>query len=191
MVYECMRSFHDRGGGAIPTLPLNYNPLKPNFMPKLSKGLQQENISRIRRLLVLKPDATAREISEATHLDKEYVQKLIGKIRGERAKRMDLKTIDIVLAEFEDVLSESDKRLWKIVNNETASDKNVIAALRELRSNIKEVFDKMFDAGIFERQLGKATIEHKVSPERVIFLRKAFDNAFGTTKKSIAEPTEE
>lgn len=150
-------------------------------MPHLADGLVKQYISRIRRILVLKPDASVREVGEILGIDKDYANKLLNKIRKERAKRMDLKTVNLVLAEFEDIMSESDKKLWAIVNTENQDTKSVIFALKELRNNNVALFDKMFDAGIFERQLGKLKTEEKMNDEERVVLDKIIENVFRTT----------
>jgi len=63
-----------------------------------SKEKQQEHISRIRRILVIKPDSTILGIREALSnqgkplkLDKDYIKRLV---RGERQKNYNRKSRD-------------------------------------------------------------------------------------------------
>ena len=99
-----------------------------------------------------------RQLKIPLELDKDYINKLIRKIRGEQAKRIDYYTLNKKLAEFEDKMSESDLRLWAIITSPNAMNTEKIAALREVRNNNRELFDKMFDAGVFERKLGELNI---------------------------------
>lgn len=135
---------------------------------RYSKEKQQEHISQIRRILVIKPDSSILNIREALakqrkslNLDKDYINKLVNKIRKERAKRLDHYTINKILAEFQDEIGELKRRLWIIIINPDNPDKDKIAAIRELRTSSKDLFDKMFDAGIFKRKLGELEIEDK------------------------------
>ena len=135
---------------------------------RLSKETQREHISQIRRILVIKPDSSIREVKEALanrtkplNLDKDYINKLVNKIRVERTKRLDGHTINVVLAKFQDETEELKKRLWTIIIDHGSLEKDKIAAIRELRNSSKDLFDKMFDAGIFERKLGDIGIEDK------------------------------
>ena len=129
-----------------------------------SKEQKKEFISHIRRILVIDPDATIRGIRDSLmrrkkplKLDKNYIGDLINKIRKERAKRLDHYTINKVLVRFQDEVEELKKRLWVIITNPESSEKDKIAAIRELRNSSKDLFDKMFDAGIFKKQLGEVT----------------------------------
>ena len=127
-----------------------------------SKEKQQEHISQIRRILVMKPDATILGVQallqkqrKPLKLDKNYINRLVNKIRKERAKRLDHYTVHKVLAEFQDEIGELKKRLWGILNNAGATPHEKISAVKELRSSSVDLFDKMFDAGVFEKKMGE------------------------------------
>ena len=135
---------------------------------RLSKETQQGHISQIRRILVIKPESTILEVKDALmnqrnplSLDKDYINKLINKIRRERIKRLDGYTVNVVLAKFQDEMEELKKRLWIIITEPMTEDKDKIAAIKEIRNSSKDLFDKMFDSGIFERKLGEIGIEDK------------------------------
>lgn len=160
-------------------------------MPKTGER-QKEHIARIRQVLVMKSNATILKIKKILEedfddplkLDKDYINRLVNKIRGERAKRIDYYTLNQKLAEFEDKLNESDLRLWAIVNEPFSDTKNKIAALREIRNNNKELFDKMFDAGVFKRKIGEIEIGEKLSDEEQDLLKKAIELSYETNKKT-------
>ena len=135
---------------------------------RYSEERKQEHISQIRMILVVKPESSISDIKKALgkqrnplNLDKDYIHKLAIKIRKERTKRLDHYTINKVLAEFQDEIGELKKRLWIIITNPDSTEKDKIAAIRELRTSSKDLFDKMFDAGIFSRKLGELEIESK------------------------------
>ena len=139
---------------------------------KVIKEKELEYISQIKRILVVKPDSSIREVKDALmrqrkplSLDKDYINKLVNKIRKERAKRLDYYTVNKVLAEFQDEVEELKKRLWSIIMNPLSSERDKISAIKELRNSSKDLFDKMFDAGVFERQLGKLKAEGLLSSE--------------------------
>lgn len=152
-----------------------------------SEERKQEHISQIRRILVIKPDSSILDIKEALakrdrkplNLDKDYINKLVNKIRKERAKRLDHYTINKILAEFQDEIGELKRRLWIIITNPDSTEKNKIAAVRELRTSSKDLFDKMFDAGVFKRKLGELEIGKKLTPEEEELLKKAIDLDYG------------
>jgi len=81
-----------------------------------SKERQQEHISQIRRILVVKPEASILDIKDSLSkqrspldLDKDYINKLVNRIRKERAKRLDKYTINVILANFQDEVEELKK----------------------------------------------------------------------------------
>jgi len=149
---------------------------------RYTKERQKEHISQIRRLLVIKPEASIFDIKEALanqrkplKLDKDYINKLVNKIRKERAKRLDYYTINVVLAKFQDEILELKKRLWVIITNAESSEKDKIAAIRELRTSSNDLFNKMFDSGVFTKKLGKLEIGSKLSEEEQELLKRAID----------------
>jgi len=161
-----------------------------------SKERQQEHISQIRRILVVKTDSSILDIKEALakqriplELDKDYINKLVNKIRKERSKRLDHHTINKVLAEFQDEIEELKKRLWVIITNPESSEKDKIAAIRELRNSSNNLFDKMFDAGIFKRKIGELEIGKTLSQKEQNLIKKAIELDYGKPKtKSEPKP---
>ena len=156
---------------------------------KYSKEQQQEHISQIRRVLVIKPEASILNIKEtlasqrkSLDLDKDYINKLVNRIRKERAKRLDKYTINKVLAEFQDEVEELKKRLWIIITNAEGSEKDKIAAIRELRTSSKELFDKMFDAGVFKRKIGEIEFGKNLTQEEQDLIKKAIELNYGKSK---------
>jgi len=152
-----------------------------------SKERQQEHIGQIRRILVIKPEASILDIKESLSkqrspldLDKDYINKLVNRIRKERAKRLDKYTINVILANFQDEVEELKKRLWLIITNPNSSDQSKISAIRELRTSSKDLFDKMFDAGVFKRKLGEIEIGKTLSAEEQDLIKQAIELNYGT-----------
>jgi hypothetical protein len=68
---------------------------------------------------------------------------------------------------------------WEIANDQFARKQDRVMALREIREAHSAVFEKLFDAGVFERKLGTldATIRNTPLPEdRKQAIRVAFEN---------------
>ncbi len=156
-----------------------------------SKEKQQEHTSQIRRILVMRPDATILGVQDLLQkqrkplkLDKDYINRLINKLRKERAKRLDHYTVNKVLAEFQDEIKELKKRLWAILNNAGSTPKEKIMAVKELRSSSVDLFDKMFDAGIFEKKLGEVRLG-------LFDYTKQDENRTNDSDKKVAENDEE
>lgn len=155
---------------------------------------EAEYIERIRAIIVRKPDISIRQIKkvlaenrqEPLNIDKEYLARLVGKIRRDRAQRLNHYTVNVVLGEFEQEVKELKKSLWAIIGNPLGDDKVKVAAIKELRNSSVALFDKMFDAGLFDRNLGKLETEQSLSPEIEAMIQKAITHGYGNgdTKNS-------
>jgi hypothetical protein len=165
---------------------------------RYSKEQQKEHISQIRRILVIKPDSSILSIQEdlkiqrnPLSLNKDYINKLVNRIRKERAKRLDYYTVNTVLANFQDEVEELKKRLWIIITDIESSQRDKIAAIRELRTSSKDLFDKMFDAGIFSRKLGELEIGKTLTDEEQELIKKAIELDYGKKSEPKPEPEPE
>jgi len=160
-------------------------------MARYSKTRINEFIARVRALLVRKPDLSLREIqalleahpTESLHLQLTYIGKLVNKIRKEREERMNHHTVNKVLATFHDEAEEIKNRLWMIATDPKSTKAEVIAALRELRNTSKDVMDSMFNAGVFERQLGKMKIEGKLDEKQEERIKDIINHVFRAKPK--------
>lgn len=133
-------------------------------MPKYSKNRQGEHIALIRRILIVRPDSTIFGVKDLlakreppVNLDKDYIAKLLNKIRKEKAYRIEHYTVNKILVDFDDEVKELKRRLWSIVADPGTEDADKIRAIKEIRNSSANLFDKMFDAGVFKKQLGEST----------------------------------
>ena len=153
-------------------------------MPALSTKTKHYYRERIRSILVQNPQTSIEGITQRLErdglkLDRHYVGKLVGEIHAERSKRADTWTLNLALASFQDAMAEIARVGWTIANDEMASGRDRAAALREIREAYNAVFEKLFDAGVFERKLGTldATIRNTPLPEeRKQAIRAVFEN---------------
>jgi hypothetical protein len=135
---------------------------------RYTKERQKEHISAIRRVLVIKPESSILGIKEALlkrkkplKLDKDYINKMVRKIRAERSQRLDRYTINKTLAGFQDEINELKNRLWRIIITPETSERDKISAIKELRNSSIGLFDKMFESGVFEKKLGELNVSDK------------------------------
>ncbi len=153
-------------------------------MPALSTKTKHYYRERIRSILVQNPQTSIEGITQRLEqqglkLDRHYVGKLVGEIHVERAKRADTWTLNLALASFQDAMSEIARVGWEIANDQMAPGRDRAAALREVRESYNAMFEKLFDAGVFERKLGTldATIRNTPLPEdRKQAIRLVFEN---------------
>ena len=153
-------------------------------MPAISKDKQEFYKSRIRAIVSVEHQITLVQIldklaKEGIHLDRDYLSKLANKVYQERTKRADRQTLNYALAAFEDTMTEVVRVAWSIANDKSARKQDRVMALREVREAHKDVFEKLFDAGVFERKLG--TLDNVIrntplAPERKQVIRDVFGN---------------
>ena len=141
---------------------------------RVSKENENYYISLIRRLIVIDHRMTVRELREhllenSVKLEDDYIYKLRNKIYRQRAMQADRVTLNMALGKFADALSETTKQAWQIAVDKTVDKRTRVAALKEVREAEKDLFDKLFDAGVFQRKLGEVNLNvirnRPLSPE--------------------------
>ncbi len=153
-------------------------------MPALSTKTKHYYRERIRSILVQHPQTSIEGIkqrleTDGLKLDRHYVGKLVNEIYAERTKRADTWILNHALASFQDAMGEIARVGWTIANDEMVPGRDRAAALREIREAYNLMFEKLFDAGVFERKLGTldATIRNTPLPEdRKQAIRFVFQN---------------
>lgn len=153
-------------------------------MPALSTKTKHYYRERIRSILVQNPQTSIEGITQrldqdGLKLDRHYVGKLVGEIHTDRAKRANTWTLNMALASFQDAMGEIVRVGWEIASDAKQEGRDRAAALREIREAHNAMFEKLFDAGVFERKLGTldATIRNTPLPEeRKQVIRATFQN---------------
>lgn len=165
-------------------------------MPAYSKEREYDFITRIRSVIVQKHDASGREIKEALNtgddpvdLDLDYIYKLLRKIKQERAFRLDLQTLSEVLTEYQDKSAVAQNMLWTFITDPGIDISDRIAAIREMHSISTTVLDKLFDAGVFERNLGRMKAEGVLNPEQQEAIEKAMKYVFRYKQNPVDQVT--
>ena len=140
---------------------------------QISKEQRSEFKELIRRLKVMNPRISVLKVQDALkkrnppiHLSRVYVNDLLKEIAKENAERYKNVTIDLVLSSFQDEVEELKGRLWEIINDRNSNYSEKINAIRELRNSSRDVFEKMFDAGVFDRNIGKIMINNLSEEEK-------------------------
>lgn len=151
-------------------------------MPKISAERKQFYKSKIRSLLAIDHQMSNREIESqleqnGINLEEHYIGKLRRSIETEKSLRTDRLTLNHALATVSDVLSETTRLAWDIALSKGAKPQDRIAAMREIRKSHTDMFNLLFDAGIFNRKLG--TLEHEIrnaplSEEKKKTIREVF-----------------
>jgi hypothetical protein len=154
-------------------------------MPAIVKDKKQYIVSRVRSIIAqdhqIPLDDLAQRLDReyGIKIERHYLSTLVKKIYAERVKRADRQTLNYALASFEDTMTQVVRVAWEIANDQFARKQDRVMALREIREAHSAVFEKLFDAGVFERKLGTldATIRNTpLPPERKESIRLVFEN---------------
>ncbi len=153
-------------------------------MPRISHENKEFYKARIRSLLAIDHTMSQRDLQaqleeNGVHLDRGYIAKLSQEIAKERMIRADRKILNFALDVIEDTLTETNRIAWQIALNTTAKRSERLMALRKIDKAHFDLFNLLFDAGVFDRRLG--SIEHTIrnaplSEERKAAIRSAFKN---------------
>lgn len=153
-------------------------------MPSISQDTKQYYKSRIRSIIARDPQITQVALCERLKddgivLDRWFAAKLLKDIHAERIKRLNTLTLNYALSAFQDVMMEISAVAWEIANDQFTRKQDRVMALREVREAHKDMFEKLFDAGVFERKLGTldATIRNTpLSDEKKQTIEAVFAN---------------
>ena len=153
-------------------------------MPAYSTDTKKYHRERVRSIMVQNPMLAGEHIRQKLErqglvLDRTYINGIVNDIHRERARRAETWTLNNALAALQDAMGEIVRVGWTIANDEHTPGRDRAAALREIREAHNLVFEKMFDAGVFERKLGTldAVIRNTPLPdERKQAIRATFEN---------------
>lgn len=113
------------------------------------------------------------------NIDRHYINKLVNEIHTERAKRANTWALNRALSDFQDVMAEIARVGWEIINDPMAKNQDRVMAMREVREAYNTSFEKLFDAGVFERKVGTLDIAIRNAPlpdEKKQAIRATFEN---------------
>lgn len=167
-------------------------------VPKISTEHRQYYKARIRSVIAQRPQTSQQALAErlaaeGLKLDRKYLGSLLNAIHVERIKRLNTLTLNYALPAFQDTMMEISAVAWSIADGEFARKQDRVMALREVREAHEDMFEKLFDAGVFERKLGTMDMAIRNRPlpeERKQAIRAVFQNwgLIGAPKED-AEPS--
>jgi hypothetical protein len=170
-------------------------------MPAYSSDTKKYHRERVRSILVQNPMLAGEHIrrklsQDGLVLDRNYINAIVNQIHRERVKRAETWTLNSALTALQDAMGEVVRVGWEIANDKMAEGRDRAAALREIREAYNLMFEKMFDAGVFERKLGTfdAVIRNTPLPEeRKQAIRSVFENwgLLETPKEDVPPKTDD
>ena len=148
-------------------------------------------MSNIRQLLAIDPEMSLREMQEQLaqnniNIDINYLGRLRNKHLNARAHRIDRTAQKQALAQINDAMTETKRRMWPILLSKTSTNNEKIAAAAEIRDTYRFVYSLMQEAGIFDKKLGTIDVEVKVKAEtdpRVARLVQSIESLWLPPKK--------
>lgn len=168
-------------------------------MPRISHDHKQFYKSKIRSLLAMDHSQSSRELQQnleenGIHIARNYIDKLRREIDREKMLSVDRMTIGRSLLIVADALTEATRINWNIANNPQSKRGERIAATREIRKAHVDMFNLLFDAGVFDRKLG--SIEHTIrnaplSEEQKVAIRSAFQKWGLTPQESKSDASDD
>jgi len=147
-------------------------------MSKYSDEKLYEIDVRIRRLKTTNPNMSALQMAEVLKLTPNFVAKRKKRIDREDAEAIKRITVEEDLADIRNFLNAVLPEISRFVFDQTIKPKDRINAVKVLIEGKIKLLNSKFDAGVFEKQLGKLKTEDRVSEEERKVLLNAFDNAF-------------
>ncbi len=115
--------------------------------------------NHVRRLLIMDGGMTNIQIAKhmtavGIRVSDDYVGLLRKKIIREKLKSEVHWTIKVYLHDFIETMHEADRRLWQVATDGSEPARTRVHALGQIRQNRIAVLDKLFEAGVFRKQLG-------------------------------------
>ena len=149
-----------------------------NYDMRLSKEYSGELLASVRKELVIDPNITIAGLQERLEalydrrFDKNYVAKLKNKAYRERGARIS-NSLAYEVSAFEDTVNEACARLWEIIDDESATARDKIAAMRGIMGARSDLIDIKTAAGAYNQQPKKEvgvewTEEQKAEVERAL-----------------------
>ncbi len=132
-------------------------------MSNYSEEKREEHKIKVRNILIRRPNVSIRQIvkvlkSENAELDKDYVNKIVRELDAKRTANLDKYALKSAVASFWERVNETDTYLWQILTDPKQPARDRVMAAREIRLNYKDVLEVMFNAGMFDRKVGKVDI---------------------------------
>lgn len=151
-------------------------------MSRYSKDKIQEIDAQIGRLMAIYPNISALKISETLGFDHNFVCKRKKKIEQKNTEAIKTLTVEQDLGDIRNFLNSTLPEIAKIIFNKDSADKDKIGAMKVIMEGKKTFLDHKFDAGIFERQLGKLKTDTSFGEEEKKLIAEALNYAFNTDK---------
>lgn len=126
---------------------------------RLSKEIQQKNLITIRQLLVRNPDATLRQLHEATKFSEAYIIRLKKKIDRQAIHGYNHNLMRDI-AKIENDYKELLKKLWLVIDSKSSTYNEKVAAIRQVKEIDAKLLEAKFNAGLYERKLGTVDVNN-------------------------------
>lgn len=151
-------------------------------MSRYSKDKIKEIDNKIGRLMAIYPNISALKMAETLGLDHNFVGKRKRKIEQANIEAIKNMTVEEDLGDIRNFLNSTLPEITKIVFDKNSTAKDKINAVKVLIDGKKTFMDKKFDAGIFERQLGKLKTDNSLGEEERKLITEALNYGFNADR---------
>jgi hypothetical protein len=123
------------------TITIN-DPTPGDKKMKYSQQAQEENLSKVRRLMATHPGASVRDLQylltcHEIKLDKDYINKLKNKVIKERKYILDRETVKTVMADLKDIKDETVRQMADIAFSPVSKRPERIRAMAVMMERFK------------------------------------------------------
>lgn len=152
-------------------------------MSKHSDEYYREIRAKIRKLLQIRPNVTAREISKVFEIPYKMALRELAKVRREIIEDLKQATSEKDLAEFAELITQANPEIKHIIfdrdenGNYTHSAKERTFAYSALITGNERLLNLKMDLGQYQRNIGKITVASNLTPEQEKILTKALNYA--------------
>jgi len=147
----------------------------------------QENVDKIkaqmRQLMVRDPRISGRRMADALNYDRNFICKLKRKLDREITASIEQSLMEKDLGQFQVMYETMVSFMWDIVNDDSAKDKDKIAAFKVILDGKDKLIDRKMDAGIFSRKLGELNIQADLTPEQNDLINRGLEKLYGVSRK--------
>jgi len=119
----------------------------------------------LKRALIREPALTIAQTMELLKISQQYAVDLLKEVRNEyneemraEIEKMKSETVEEALQGLNHEYSEIVREMWKLITDKDTSAKNKVTAARALVETRAKIMNWKFDAGLFRRKLGDASI---------------------------------
>jgi len=147
---------------------------------KFSPEKLEEIENQVRLELVRNPHISCRGLSKNLGYNHKFLNFVKNKVHKETSQSITKESLQQEVGYFANLIQETNKILWEIINSETSNNSEKISAIKTLISAYALLFDKKVASGLLSdkplpEEKALSLLEAKTRVEEIISLGKRID----------------